>query len=78
MGICHESLNNPLDYAGAAQIMYGSSGGITSSGNWFVHQGLPAIEGLAEDLDNFGWTMTAIPVVKRRVYLPIVVRNYEP
>ncbi len=74
-GIPYEGINDADDEAGAAQVLYGSFNGITASGSWFFHQGLPEIEGLAEADDHFGMALAAIPRAVGRAYLPVVLRN---
>lgn len=76
-GIPYEGINDADDEAGAAQVLYGSPDGITASGNWFFHQGLPEIEGLAETHDHFGMALVAIPRAGSRVYIPLVLRNTD-
>lgn len=73
-GVPYEDLTG-ANNAGAAQVLYGSPGGITASGSWFFHQGLPEIEGLAEADDHFGMALVAIPRAVGRVYMPVVLRN---
>jgi hypothetical protein len=72
VGIPYESINAVGDQAGAVQILYGSSEGITAARNWFVHQDTAGIEGVAEPQDNFGWALASLPKWKRYLFLPLV------
>ncbi|MFZ5807863.1 MAG: hypothetical protein ACOY16_01140 [Chloroflexota bacterium] len=61
-------------WAGAAQVFYGSSSGITASGSWFFHPGLPEIEGFAETGDHFGMSLVAIPRISYWVFMPLILK----
>ena len=43
--------------AGAVNVLYGSSYGLTDVGDQLWHQGLPGVLGAAEVGDQFGWTL---------------------
>ncbi len=73
IGIPTQSINVAGDYAGAVHIMYGSASGITALNSWMVHQGLPEIEGLAEERDNFGKSLAAFPLKVHRIFTPIIM-----
>jgi hypothetical protein len=43
-----------VEEAGAANVLYGSSRGLSPRGDQFWNQDSPGIEGVSEELDNFG------------------------
>jgi hypothetical protein len=45
--------------AGAVNILYGSPSGLTDVGDQLWHQGLPGVQGHAEDYDYFGWPLSS-------------------
>ena len=45
--------------AGAANVIYGSPGGLTAADDQFWHQNVPGTAGGAEQGDRFGWTVAA-------------------
>jgi hypothetical protein len=47
------------DFAGAAQVLYGSPGGLNAGGNQLWTQGHSGIGGRAEALDEFGFALAA-------------------
>jgi hypothetical protein len=58
VGIPREDLvNNTVDDAGAAHVIYGSASGLTSTGNQFWHHDSPGIGWGAEPGDRFGWSL---------------------
>ncbi len=77
VGIYAEHVGTTVD-AGAMQVLYGSADGISAVDNRFWHQDSPDIEGGAEANDHFGCSLVAIPFVQHAVYLPLVLRNYQP
>jgi hypothetical protein len=60
--------------AGAVQVLYGNSGGISAVGNRFWHQGSPGIEGGVETGDLFGGALVALPPARILVRLPALRR----
>jgi hypothetical protein len=40
--------------AGAVSVLYGSAGGLTTSGGQLFHQNSPGVPGTAEEFDFFG------------------------
>ena len=48
-----------VDGAGAVNVLYGASGGLTASGDQFWQQDSSGIKGTAEDGDEFGWSLAA-------------------
>ncbi|MEJ7803730.1 MAG: integrin alpha [Candidatus Limnocylindria bacterium] len=46
-------------HTGAANVIYGSSTGLTAAGDQFWHQNLPGIEDSSEGGDNLAWALTA-------------------
>jgi hypothetical protein len=47
-------LGSPGSRAGAVNVIYGSAGGLTATGDQLWHQDVPGIEGAAETGDKFG------------------------
>jgi hypothetical protein len=45
--------------AGAVNVLYGTSGGLTATGSQQFWQGAGGVAGTAEAFDNFGWTVSA-------------------
>lgn len=45
--------------AGAVNVLYGSSAGLSDAGNQFWHQNIPGIQGVAETEDHFGHALAA-------------------
>jgi hypothetical protein len=61
--------------AGEVNVIYGFGGGLGASSQlWY--QGLGVL-GVAEENDHFGYALTALPTVKHKIYLPIVLKNYS-
>jgi hypothetical protein len=75
IGVPYEDVGT-IEDAGAASVVYGSPSGLTIIGDQFWHQDSPYIEGVAEAGDRFGRALAAPAMEIRRVYLPLVVRNY--
>ncbi len=75
VGVPYEDYGSSLPDGGLVHVLYGSSGGLTSTGNTMWIQGL-GIEGTAESGDRFGYALAAIPSPFHRVYLPTVLKNY--
>ncbi len=44
---------------GGVWTLYGTLGGLTGSGSWFVSQGTSGIEGALEISDRFGWSLAS-------------------
>ena len=57
VGVPNEDIGN-ISNAGAVNIIYGSTGGLTPAGNQLFHQNSPGILGAAEFNDNFGEALT--------------------
>lgn len=53
IGVPNESIGS-ISRAGAVNVLYGSSNGLTSVGDQLWHQDSPGVEGQAEALDHFG------------------------
>jgi hypothetical protein len=53
IGVSRESIGDAID-AGAVNIIYGASSGLSSAGDQFWHQGRPGIEDVEESGDNYG------------------------
>jgi hypothetical protein len=47
-----------VDNAGAVNVLYGSSSGLSSSGDQMWHQNSPGIKGICEDNDAFGYALS--------------------
>jgi hypothetical protein len=59
IGVPGEGLSGSLPSAGAVNVIYGSSKGLTAKGDQYWTQDSSGIEGLAEPDDNFGWALAA-------------------
>jgi disulfide bond formation protein DsbB len=57
IGVPNEGIGT-ADYAGAVNVLYGSSSGLSSTGNQMWHQNSPGILGICESGDNFGWSLS--------------------
>lgn len=73
IGASGEGIETPtlIAGAGAVQVIYGSAGGLNSTGNQFLTQNSDGISGSAEENDKFGSVLAAIPDITYRVYLPM-------
>jgi disulfide bond formation protein DsbB len=58
VGVFHEAVG-PIFGAGAVNVLYGSSAGLTAAGNQLWHQNSPGVEGTAEESDEFGSSLAA-------------------
>jgi disulfide bond formation protein DsbB len=54
VGVGHEGLGN-IEHAGAVNVLYGSSEGISAAGDQIWHQDSPGILGQADHDEDFGW-----------------------
>ena len=60
VGVPSEDLvigSDVLPGAGAVQVLYGTSGGLTEAGSQFWHQSVSGVKGKAESYDMFGYTL---------------------
>lgn len=73
IGVPYEDVDTKGD-AGAVNVVYGFGSGLGRNLQ-FWHQDSPGISGAAEESDGFGSALVAIPTVKRKVYLPLALRN---
>ena len=73
IGVPYEDIGAKVD-AGAVNVVYGSGSGLGDNLQ-FWHQDSSGISGAAEESDGFGSALIAIPTVKRKVYLPLALRN---
>ena len=66
------------DQAGAVNVLYGGGQGLTGRDQlWY--QGNDGLQGTAEASDRFGYALAALPHARNNVvYLPTVLRNYQP
>ena len=75
VGVPYEDIGSPaIDGAGAVQVLYGSAAGLGSVGDQLWHQDITDVAGGAEDGDNFGYALAAIPRTTHRLYLPLIRR----
>ncbi|HEY76371.1 MAG TPA: hypothetical protein G4O00_09350 [Thermoflexia bacterium] len=74
ISIPYEDIETTTD-AGAVQVLYGSGQGLTADRDQMWHQGLSDIDGMLEEGDRFGWTLTVLPGRGHRIYLPLVQRG---
>jgi hypothetical protein len=49
----------PIVNAGAVNVLYGSPSGLTDVGDQLWHQGLPGVQGTAENYDRFGGALSS-------------------
>jgi hypothetical protein len=76
VGVPGEDVGSPaITNAGAANVLYGSSSGLSADRDQMWHQDSPGIEGTAEEGDGFGAALIVIGPVRRRVYLPLIQRQ---
>ena len=75
VGVCHEDIASKGD-AGAVQVLYGSSQGITATDNQFWHQDVPGMKGAAEANDHFGCALAAFPHPQKRVFMPLMLLDH--
>ncbi|MEN8179857.1 MAG: FG-GAP repeat protein, partial [Pseudomonadota bacterium] len=76
IGVPYESISGE-DQAGAVQTIYGSSSGLTASGDQLWYQGGNGLQGTAEVGDRFGYALAAIRTEKQDfyVYLPLLLKD---
>ena len=58
VGVPDENVNGAID-AGAVNVIYGSSDGLTATGNQFFTQDSPGMPGVTENFDRFGLTLAS-------------------
>jgi FG-GAP repeat protein len=58
VGVPFETVND-REFAGAVNVIYGTTAGLTEQGNQFLHQNSPGLEGTAEPGDFFGYSLAA-------------------
>jgi len=59
VGVYGENIGSPTIFdAGAVNVIYGSAGGLTTSGDQFWHQDIANVQDTAEDFDDFGMALT--------------------
>jgi len=56
IGIPYEDVGEVVN-AGAVQVLYGSSSGISVANDQFIHQDLSWMSGVVEEGDRFGWSL---------------------
>jgi hypothetical protein len=54
VGVGHEGLEG-IEHAGAVNILFGATAGLTATGSQFWNQDSPGILGQADDDEDFGW-----------------------
>lgn len=59
IGACHSFPWDGICEAGGVNVLYGSSGGLSASGDDWWDQGSPGIKGVPETMDRFGWSLAA-------------------
>jgi disulfide bond formation protein DsbB len=59
VGVPYEAVGATSQGAGAVNVLYGSSTGLSATGNQFWTQDSPGIADSAERGDNFGWSLAA-------------------
>ncbi|MCH2106486.1 MAG: FG-GAP-like repeat-containing protein [Planctomycetes bacterium] len=58
IGVCDEAIGSKFK-AGMIHLLYGTSGGLTTSGSRYWHQDLSTMPGSANTLENFGFALTS-------------------
>ncbi|MEB3282320.1 MAG: hypothetical protein VKK42_25715 [Lyngbya sp.] len=58
VGVPLEDVGN-ITNAGAVNVLYGSSNSVSGTNDQFFHQNTSGIEGVAQNSDDFGWSLTA-------------------
>jgi len=56
IGAPFEDVDGTAD-AGAVNVLYGSSSGLTATGDQFWHQDVSGVKGIVETGDSFGWAL---------------------
>ena len=74
IGVPYEAIGTE-DQAGAVNVLYGSSFGLSAAGDQLWYQGSGGLQGTAETGDRFGYALAAIPEVVYEVHLPLVLRD---
>ncbi|MFN2129472.1 MAG: hypothetical protein ACK2VD_03025 [Anaerolineae bacterium] len=75
VGVPYEDVGTIGD-AGAVSVVYGSAGGLTTTGNQFWHQDRDYVEGACETGDRFGFAVATLPLQRHKVYLPSVLVDH--
>ena len=77
IGVPQEDLENgtTVEDAGVVHVIYGSSSGLTDTGDDLWHQDYLSVD-TAEAGDMFGFALAALYVQKYPIYLPGVLRDY--
>jgi hypothetical protein len=60
-----------IEDAGAVNTLFGSAHGLTATDDEFWHQDSPGVYGVAEEGDQFGSVLAAIPAWPYRIFLPL-------
>jgi hypothetical protein len=74
IGAPYEDVGITVD-AGAVNVVFGSTDGLTAAGNQYWHQDSTDVLNTAEDGDRFGQALAALPPEMHNVYLPLVLRD---
>ncbi len=61
VGVRTEGVSGAGNLDGAVQAIYGTSVGLSSSGDQVLHQDTPGMYNLAEVADRFGWSLVLSP-----------------
>jgi FG-GAP repeat len=56
VGVPFESVGN-VEQAGAVNVLFGTAGGLATTGSQLFHQDVAGVPGSAEPFDNFGWSL---------------------
>jgi hypothetical protein len=77
VGVPYEDIGSPvIDGAGMVHVLYGTASGLVGGGmdqTWDQDTG--TVAGGAEDGDNFGWALAALPhSAAQGIYLPLIIR----
>ena len=76
IGVPREDIESPslIPGAGAIHIIYGSFSGLTADHSQYLTQDSEGVFGVAEENDNFGMILAAIPYARPLLYLPMLMR----
>lgn len=56
VGVPYEAVG-AIEEAGVVNVLYGTSAGLSTTGNQLWHQNSPGVKGTAASIDNFGWSL---------------------
>ena len=76
VGVPYEGVGAVAD-AGGVNVLYGSSGGLSTTGSQWFDQSTSGLPGSAEAYDRFGGALAILwSAPEHDIYLPLVVKDY--